>query len=452
MDFARKRRAVLNAALMPPILSALWTGPQCCLKIWAACKVCPGIIDNYPIPQLPKQIEFMPAKINQYLGVEVDQTKMVDILKRLGFEVDVQTDKIQVVVPTWRGDVSFPADICEEIARIHGYDNIPSTAPIGKVVRGEQNYVQSLIDLAKDHLTGMGFNEIMAFSFTHPSTFDKLNMSQDDALRAAIPVLNPITDDFPLLRTTLLGGILQTVVSNLARKNDDLLIYEIGTIFLPKSLPVTGLPDERQMLTGALCGKRYPLAWNQSRENVDFYDAKGVVEVLLAKLGISGYKVIAGEYLAMHPGKCALFQKDGVTIAAVGETHPKVLDAFGINRPVYLFEIAVSELEKQAALIGKYRQLPRFPAINRDLAVVLPQEVRAEEAAAAIAASGGELLSDIKLFDVYTGGQVPAGYRSLAFALTFQAADRTLTDEEVEQYHQQMLNHLEKTLNAKLRM
>jgi len=417
-----------------------------------ACKVCPGIIDNYPIVQLPKQVVVSPEKLNRYLGVDIPQVRMVEILRNLEFEVDIKSEGLQVTVPTWRGDVTTGADISEEIARIHGYDNILATTPLGKVVRGEESYVQTLADKAKNILSGLGFSEIMTFSFTHPSVFYKLNIPENDQLRIAVPVMNPITDDFPLLRTTLLGGLLQTVVNNLARKNDDLAIYELGTIYRPASLPVESLPTETMMLSGALSGKRYPQVWNQSRDMTDFYDAKGMVEVLLEKLGVTGYQVVAGEYLAMHPGKTALFMKDDKLIAAVGEAHPKVLDAFGLNRAVCLFEIAVAELEKQAALIGRYQPLPRFPAVSRDLAVVLPVTVPAGEATQAIAASGGELLSNIRLFDVYTGEPVPAGFRSLAFALTFQATDRTLTDEEIDGCHQTILNYLEKTLSAKLRM
>jgi phenylalanyl-tRNA synthetase beta chain len=185
---------------------------------------------------------------------------------------------------------------------------------------------------------------------------------------------------------------------------------------------------------------------------VDFYDAKGAVEVLLEKLGITGYEVRAGEYYAMHPGKTALFVKDGELLGAVGEVHPKVLDAFGLSREVFVFDLDVSRLAKHSVLIGGYRPLPRFPAITRDLAVILPQTVTSAEAAAAIAASGGALLAESRLFDMYTGEQVPAGAKSLAFALTFQAPDRTLTDDEVDGYYSNIVAHLEKTFAAKLRV
>jgi phenylalanyl-tRNA synthetase beta chain len=421
------------------------------LEEMGACQVCPGIIDNYPCFQLPKQFTFIPQEINKYLGVEVVESEMITILQQLEFGVEVLPDKIQVTVPSWRSDVTGPADISEEIARIYGYDRIPATTPMGRVVQGQQRYLQTIADQTKDILTGMGFSEILSFSFTHPATFDKLNLPADSYLRQAVPVLNPITDEFPLLRTTLLGGLLQTVVSNLARSNEDLAIYELGAVYLPDSLPITKLPSEPFMLSGALSGRRYAASWNQPREMVDFFDAKGVVEALLAQLGIHDCQVTAGEYLAMHPGKCALFTKDGHLVAAVGEAHPKVLAAFGIKTRVMLFEISMDQVEKQATLIGTYKPLPRFPAINRDLAVILPQDVPADKVTAAIRTSGGSLLTDIRLFDVYTGEQVPQGCRSLAFSLVFRASDRTLTDGEIDREHKNILDHLTTTLAAQLR-
>ncbi|HWQ62354.1 MAG TPA: phenylalanine--tRNA ligase subunit beta, partial [Negativicutes bacterium] len=263
---------------------------------------------------------------------------------------------------------------------------------------------------------------------------------------------SPITDDFPTMKTTLVGGVLQSVAGNISRKNDDLKIYELGAVYRPQSLPLTELPAEPPMLCGALCGKRTDLAWNQSRDAVDFYDAKGAVEVLLEKLGITGYEVRPGEYTAMHPGKTALFFKDSELLGAAGEVHPAVQGAFGLGRSVYLFELDVALLVKHSALVGAYRPLPRFPAIARDLAVIMPQTVTAAQASAAIAAAGGELLANIRLFDMYTGEQVPAGAKSLAFALTFQAQDRTLTDEEVDGHYGRIVAHLENSLDAKLRV
>ncbi|HMM21170.1 MAG TPA: phenylalanine--tRNA ligase subunit beta [Selenomonadales bacterium] len=422
------------------------------LEDMGACKVCPGVVDNYPGVQLPRQVRFVPEKINAYLGIDVPAAKMAEMLRRLDFDVEIQKDKVQVTVPTWRGDVTREADISEEIARLYGYDNIPATLPDGKVVRGEQRYATTIADYARDSLSANGFSEIVTYSFAHPAVYDKLGVPAGDELRRGIPIMNPITDEFPELRTTLMGGVLQTVAANLARKNDDLAIYELSSVYRPAGLPLTELPAEPLMLCGALCGKRFEPAWNQLRDAVDFYDIKGAVEELLAKLGIAGYEVRAGEYLAMHPGKTALFVKEGEILGAAGELHPGVQDAFGLSRKVYLFELDFERLVHHAALISRYRQLPKFPAISRDLAIILPETVPAAAVSEAIREAGGELLADVRLFDVYTGDPVPPGARSLAYSLTFRSAGRTLTDDEVEEHHRAIVAYLDNKLGAKLRL
>ncbi|MCX7781332.1 MAG: phenylalanine--tRNA ligase subunit beta [Negativicutes bacterium] len=421
------------------------------LEDMGACKVVPGIIDNYPCLELPQQVNFTAKWINDYLGTEIPQAVMIDILRRLEFDVEVQGEKITVTVPSWRGDVSLPADISEEIARIYGFNNIPATTPSGRVTRGGQSTVQSLIDEIKRVLAGAGLSEILSFSFAHPSIFDKLNIPADSELRQAIEIMNPITDDFPLLRTTLLGSVMETVVRNLSRKNDDMKIFEIGSVYLAKQLPLDDLPAEPVIVCGAMTGKRQVLSWNTSRDLVDFYDAKGTVELVLERLGITGYEVTPGERHSYHPGKTAVFAKDGDVLAVVGEVHPKVLDAFAINKKVYAFEMTIDTLAKHAAGISRYQPLPKFPAVSRDLAVVLPEKTAAKQVVETIRQSGGALLADFKIFDVYTGEQVAPGMKSLAFALTFRA-ERTLTDEEVDVSVKQIINRLEQEHSAKIRI
>ena len=422
------------------------------LEDMGACKVCPGIVDSYPGMLLPRQVSFTPKEINDHLGLGLSKGVMVDILRRLDFEVDSQSDKIMVTVPTWRGDITGPADISEEIARIYGYNNVPSTTPAGNMARGGQSYPQSVVDSVRNILSGAGLDEVISFSFTHPSTLDKLNIPSESPLRKSIQVLNPITDDFPLLRTTLLGGVMETIARNLSRKNDDMSIYEIGAVYLPTALPLTELPEEPQMICGALVGKRYEISWNLSRETVDFYDAKGVVEVLLAGLGIKGYQVTQGEHVSLHPGKTAVFSKNGNVLGTVGEVHPKVLQAFGINRKVYVFELNMKGLIAKADGIAKYQPLPKFPAINRDLALVLPLAVSADAVIQTIQENGGAFLVDTRLFDVYTGEQVETGSRSLAVALTFRAQDKTLTDDEIEEHYNNIVVSLRNGLSATLRI
>ncbi|WP_312203207.1 phenylalanine--tRNA ligase subunit beta, partial [Anaerospora hongkongensis] len=349
------------------------------LEDMGACKVCPGIIDNYPGITLPRQVVFTVKQINAFLGTEIPQATMVDILRRLEFELDVQGERITVTVPTWRSDVTGPADISEEVARIYGYNKVPTTTPSGRMTRGSQSYTQSIADRLKSSLAGIGFTETISFSFMHPNTLAKLNYTGDSHLYQGIEIRNPITDEFPWLRTTLLGGIMDVLVRNLSRKNEDLKIFELGAVYQPEQLPLLDLPNEPLMLCGALCGRRTEVAWNQPQQAVDFYDAKGAVEELLANLGITQYTVKAGEHPSLHPGKTAIFTIGDETVATVGELHPKVQAAFGINRKVYVFEIPVKAVVNQTRLIGKYEQLPKFPAIARDLALVLPVSVPASQ-------------------------------------------------------------------------
>lgn len=421
------------------------------LEEMGACKVCQGVVDNYPNVLLPKQVEFTVDQINAYLGSSIDKNSMVDILKSLEFKLEIEENKFLATVPTWRGDVSGPADISEEIARIYGYNNIRSTTPIGYINRGKQDYTQSIINKVKDLMTGAGFNEIISYSFSSPIFFDKLNIPADSSLRSAIPVLNPITDDFPILRTTLTGGIVQTIAYNLARKNENMKIFEIGAVYWPEKLPLDNLPKEYLKLCGALIGSKNELSWNSTRDAVDFYDGKGVIELVLNSLGIFEYEVSIEEHPSLHPGKTAKFVKGGEVLAVVGEVHPKVTDAFGINRKVYLFEMDMEKLGQKAELVSEYRQLPKFPSVSRDLAIILPLEVSAAEVEDAIKNSAGPLLTTSTLFDVYTGEQVPSGAKSLAFSLTFQANDRTLTDVEIDEYYKKIIVYLERKFVGKMR-
>lgn len=421
------------------------------LENMGACTVCPGIVDNYPEITLPKQVVFTPDQINAYLGANISKSQMINILRRLEFEVAENDGHLTATVPAWRNDVSGPADICEEIARIYGYDNISPTTPRGKMERGGQSYNQDVIDFIKEIMSEIGFNEIMSYSFIHPDTFDKLNVPPDSELREAISLLNPITDEFPQLRTTLMGGILDTVVNNLARKNSDMKIYEIGAVYLPQSLPLKELPQEPVMLCGALTGKRNRTGWNEAQEIVDFYDAKGTVEFLFERLGITGYSVKGEAHPALHPGKTAVFYKDAIPLALVGEVHPSVLASYEINRKVFLFEANVEQLVQMAILTPQYKSLPKYPFVIRDLALVLPVSVLADEVQKAITASAGPLLKEVNLFDVYSGQQVPEGYKSMAYALNFQADDRTLTDEEVDGYCKNIVTYMEKNIGAQLR-
>ena len=411
---------------------------------------CSGVIDVYPEPIGVTEISVTTAEINDYLGSNITENEIVNILEKLEFKVKVD-QTLLITVPSWRFDVTCKADITEEIARIYGFNNIKSTLPYGNMFRGTQTKHQNFIDKVKNILVGTGLSEIISFSFTHQNTFDKLNLSLDSQLRRAVPILNPITDEFPLLRTTVVSSILENIAKNLDRRNDNIQIFEIGSVFYPEEIPLTKLPYEQFMLAGAITGRRNQLSWSQGKDNVDFYDLKGITEVLFSKLGIVDYIVEAGEHYAMHPGKTANFTKNNNCLAVIGEVHPEILEKFGISRKTYIFDIDLKLLEEASQEICQYQSLPKYPASSRDLAITINDEVEAGAVEATIIDNGGALLKEVKLFDVYKGEQVSAGQKSLAFALSFQSAEKTLTDIEIDEAYENIVKSLEKTFAAKLR-
>ncbi len=418
-----------------------------------ACDVVPGMIDVYPRAVLPAQFDFTADWINRYLGSDIPAATMIEILEKLEFTVKTAGDVITVTAPTWRQDVTGPVDIAEEVSRIFGYDNIPSTQPVGPIHSGAGAAAKrSMVDRARDIMTGLGFCETLSFSFSHPDSFDQLRLPQDSPLRNAIPILNPITDEFPILRTTLMAGLADTVARNLSRKNEDLKLYELGTTHHAESLPLTAHPQEMFRLCGAMVGRREGTEWCHTREMVDFYDVKGVVEALLNGLGIANWVVQASTAPWLHPGKQADFMVGDITAATIGALHPGVQEAFGITRPVYIFKVNLTELGLlDVSDAKKYAALPKYPAIARDLAIVLPAAIPAAEVMAETRTAGGPLLAESRLFDVYTGDRLEKGTRSLAISLLFRSPDRTLTDEEVEGPFRSVLEQLTEKFGAKLR-
>ena len=342
-------------------------------------------------------------------------------------------------------------DISEEVARIHGYDKIAATRPRGEAVQGRQSERLAFIGRIKEILTGLGMTETVSFSFTHPSMFDKMQVPQASALRCAVPIMNPLTDEYPLVRTTLLSSLLENAQRNFSRKNEDLRLFEVAPIFVPKELPVTEQPEEIMKLAGLLAGRRHPIGWNQDNEAVDFYDVKGVVEELLARLSIANYMVESGEHFALHPGKTAFFKKGREVIAVLGEVHPTVLKALGIHKKAYIFEMDVETLLKYRAKNFRYEPLPRFPAISRDLALLVDEQTDAAQLARTIKKSAGKFFKDLHLFDVYTGEQVAEGKKSMAFSVDFQSADKTLKDEEADEAVAKILAALQRECGAELR-
>lgn len=422
------------------------------LQEMGACTVCEGIVDVYPNPKQANYVTFTPEQINNHLGTNIAKDVMLNIITSVGFDVTKdENDEITVKVPSWRNDVTCMADISEEIARLHGFDKIKSTLPNGVSMQGTQSAKQTFIDKVKTSLSSQGLYETISFALTNEETFNKLNIPQDSPLRKAVPIMNPLSDEYPLVRTTLLSSIFDNLARNLARKNDDVALFEVGSVFFPKALPVTELPDEVVKIAGAITGRRNTQGWNQTNDMVDFYDAKGIIEELLANLRVTRYTVEAGTHYAMHPGKTALFKKGRDVIATVGEVHPAVLSAYGITKPVYIFELDATTVMKYMAKDLKYKALPKYPATSRDLAMLVDVDVNAADIEKAMTKAAGQNLTQITLFDVYTGKQVEEGKKSLAFSLTFQSNDNTLTDAEIDPAIEKIVAKLQKDFNANLR-
>ncbi|MCR5175713.1 MAG: phenylalanine--tRNA ligase subunit beta [Anaerovibrio sp.] len=422
------------------------------LQDMGACTVTKGIVDVYPVEKQPVTVAFTPEQINNRLGTDIASEKMVEILESLEFRCKADGNGgYTVAVPSWRNDVTFMEDLSEEVARIYGFENIEATTPRGTMVQGVQSPLQDFIDRIKVTLTHIGMNEELSFSFTNPEMFDKMLLPADSPLRKAIPIMNPLTDEAPLVRTSLLASVLENAVRNLSRKNEDIRLYDVAPVFYPKELPLTELPDEVVKVAGFMSGRRNPMSWNTDNEMVDFYDAKGIVEELLVRLNINNCHVEAGEYMAMHPGKTALFKKGREIVAAVGELHPQVAENLGISKKAYIFEMDVPTLMKYSSDKFNFDVLPRYPAIVRDLAMLVDEEVNASDIEDTIARNGGKFFKNVTLFDVYTGKQIEDGKKSMAFTMQFQSNDKTLTDEEVDESFKQILDAVSREFNAELR-
>ncbi|MFO7152876.1 MAG: phenylalanine--tRNA ligase subunit beta [Bacillota bacterium] len=397
--------------------------------------------DVYPEPVLPKKLELRVEKINELLGTDISKECMVDILRRLGMGTEDEGGRTFVVVPTYRLDIAQLADIAEEIARIYGYDNLPSTLPGHITTLGLLNEGQKLEDEIKATLTDLGFSEIYTYSFISPSAFDRLKAPMGHEVRRAVKLMNPLGEDHSVMRTTLLEGILQVVKFNLNQKQERIRIFEVGKVFLPKALPLTELPNERKVLGLALCD-----------EKQDFYHLKEAVEVLFSKLKIKNYRFEPDLHFALHPGRTARISVDGQVLGHMGEIHPDVMENYDIqDERIYVAELDLELLIDRAAKEIKYQPLPKFPAAERDVALVVKEDVAAGSIMEAMEELGGELLEKVELFDIYRGEQIPKGCKSLAFSLTYRAKDRTLTDEEINEMHAKIVQEVINRFEGRLR-
>lgn len=409
------------------------------VELLGAGEVVPGCVDCYPNKRESWKLTYSPEKINRLLGTEIKEEEMIDIFKRLEIEVDAQTRTL--TIPTFRPDLEGEADLAEEVARLYGYDKIVPTLAAGTPTVGKKTYEQNIVALVKETMITNGLCEAMTFSFESPKVFDKLAIPKEDLLREAITISNPLGEDFSMMRTTTLNGILTSLATNYNRRNEEARLFEIGRIYIPKTLPLKELPEEKAKLTIGMYGK------------MDFYDLKGIIEHLFDVLGMkkkvefSPSKAICW----MHPGRTASITVADQEIGYLGELHPAIASNYEIGTRVYIAVLDMAELVKEANLVSVYQALPKFPAVTRDISMLIKEEVIVKDIENIIRKKGGKLLEDIVLFDVYQGTQIEKGYKSVSYSITFRAADHTLVEEEVSAVMNKILKTLEAELGAVLR-
>ena len=391
-----------------------------------------GVVDFYPVKKEPINISYDADKINALLGTDISEEDMVKYFEAIDLIVD--KDKKIVTVPTWRQDLERMADLAEEVARFYGYDKIPMTLPESSATTGGLSDKLKHEKTVRTVVEGYGFCEGMSFSFESPKVYDKLCLSEDDVLRKSIRISNPLGEDYSVMRTSALGGILSSLSTNYNRRNKNVRLYELANVYIPKEIPLSELPDERMQLALGMYGEG------------DFFTMKGVVEDVLYRLGLkekAEYKPDAGKAY-LHPGRQADIIYKKHNIGFIGEVHPVVQKNFEIGEKTYIAVIDMKAATDMADAYVKYQGVPKFPAITRDISLSMKKEVTAGEIEDVIKKAGGQLLESYELFDIYEGSQLLKGYKSLAYKIVLRAKDRTLTDSDANQIMDKIISSLAK--------
>lgn len=390
-----------------------------------------GIVDVYSKVKEPVRIKFEPEKINGLLGTDISEEEMLEYFTKIDLEYDEKTR--EVIAPTFRHDLFRTADLAEEVARFYGYDNIPTTLPSGEATAGKLPFELRIRETAEDIAEFCGFSQGYMYSFESPKVFDKLLIPQDSTLRNAVKISNPLGEDFSIMRTTSMNGMLTSLAFNYNHRNKNVRLYELGNIYLPKALPLTELPQERMLLTLGMYG------------DGDFFTMKGVVEEFLEKIGITGRKTYSPEsgkpYL--HPGRQADVLYGKTVLGYLGEVHPLVAAAYGIGEKAYVAVIDMEEVTKLATFDRKYTGIAKYPAVTRDISMVVPKDILAGQIEDMINQRGGKILERCELFDIYEGAQIKAGFKSVAYSIVFRAKDRTLEEGDITAAMKKIWNGLE---------
>ena len=389
------------------------------IEVLGCGEVVGGMVDVYGKVKEPHEIPFQPERINRLLGTDLSAEQMLDYFKSLELEYDA--DRNVMIIPTFRQDLLATADLAEEVARFYGYSNIPSTLPSGESTSGKVSFKHRVEDVAKKTAEFCGFSEGMTFSFESPKVFDKLRLDADDPLRQAITIANPQGEDYSIMKTTPLNGMLVSLARNFNRRNKDVKLYEMAKIYLPKSLPLTEYADERVQFTLGFYGEG------------DFFTMKGVVEEFLERAGmhdIVDYDPNAGKNF-LHPGRQANIIYQGKVIGYMGEVHPEVCENYDMKTRAYIAVLDMPVITEMATFDRHFKGIAKHPAVNRDISMVVKKDILVGQIEKVIREKGGHHLESYHLFDIYEGSQIKAGYKSVAYSITFRANDRTLEEKDI---------------------
>ena len=390
-----------------------------------------GIVDVYPTVKEPVRIPFEPDRINALLGTDISAEEMLGYFKKIDLGYDEKTNEI--IAPTFRQDLFRTADLAEEVARFFGYANIPTTLPTGEATTGKLPFDLRVRAVAQDIAEFCGFSQGMMYSFESPKAFEKLMLPADSPLRNAIRIMNPLGEDFSIMRTQSVNGMLTSLGFNYSHRNKNVRLYELGNIYIPKALPLTELPDERVQFTLGMYGEG------------DFFTMKGVIEEFLDKLGITGrksYRPNSGKTF-LHPGRQADVYYGDKLLGFLGEVHPLVASAYGIGEKAYIAVLDMPTVTELATFDRKYAGIAKFPAVSRDISMVVPKQILAGEIEDVIIQRGGKILESCQLFDIYEGAQIRSGFKSMAYSITFRAKDRTLEEGDITAAMKKIWNGLE---------
>ena len=422
------------------------------IELIGAGTVVGGRVDVYPTPEEPRTVKGRVSRINKVLGIEISREQMVSYFESLEMKVSGEGDDLYVTPPTVRQDIEMEEDLIEEVARLYGYDKLPVTIPKGNN-EASQSYERDVKDLARDTMCALGANEIQTYSFVSPKGVDNIRIDEDSWERAFVKILNPLGEDTSVMRTVLTPAMLEVMGRNYSRNREAVRAFEIGNTFMVNLLDEKELPTESDAMSIGFYGP-----------GEDFFTLKGAVEELLLKLGIRDLEFIPEkEYGTYHPGRCARIatkemhygpegpEEELVELGIMGEVHPDVAEKYGIGTRCYAAELMMGVVTEMANLEKEYSPLPKYPATSRDIALAVDESMAVGDIEKVIASAGGKILKNIKLFDVYRGPQVGENKKSVAFALTYRHDDRTLTDEEVNQLHGEILNALKEKLDVTLR-